>query len=518
VLRASQPALLCGHLLLSFEECKNGATAKGTPIRPAEASFAATFWLQVVDVSSFGSSFYAPRSPAASISARPSLFPLARMNSNTESGSRVAHESPWGMQATFQFIFICLLATLLYSALSTNPNTTPAPSIPVLLDLDHFLRDIVRRMDKFLDGDASLRPNGLSSSVGVWSLTALISNLLSAALLFITCLFGWKHERAKLRIIVGAFAMLAVVLTIVTAPFLYATAVKRDGSTIPIDAAFAALLIYLCCLATDIVGAIDSPARSAKRASFMAFILGVDVPCIGVTALFSACALYIDFPPEFVVGTVAALFAYYSLAFLLLSTFNWANTIGGRHMIAKLKGNVLVVIALGAALNGVVGTIVQIFKLPIYLDMTGSFIVGAMCGMVPAALSAALGVLILGVTTTPIAIAYIGTAVIVAAVAALLKKYGFMSSLLKTALWSLFFLGPLSTVLSVPITVYLFGGVTFAGSDAITLFFVKAGDNLIEAVVKGAIGFDAIDKGLAAALAYAIYRRIPEYMRADVRQ
>ncbi|WP_156374550.1 hypothetical protein [Pseudorhodoferax sp. Leaf274] len=426
-------------------------------------------------------------------------------------------EPPWGLQAGFQFIFVCILATLLYSALSGINSATSGQPTPVLFELDFLLRDVVRRLNKFLDGDASLRLNGLSPSVGVWSLTALIANLLSALLLLIVCLFGWQRERVKMRILVAVFASLAIVLTVATAPLLYATAFWPNEIQLPLDAAVASLLIYLCCLVTDIAGALDFPAKSGERASYISFIFAVDIPCIGVTALFSACALYISFPPEFVVGTVAALFAYYSLAFLLLSGFNWANSTGGRKMVSRMKGNVLLMIAAGAALNGVIGTIVQIFKLPIYLDLAGSFIVGAICGLIPGMLSAALGVLILGVTTTPIALAYVGSAVLVTAAGVVLMRVGFMTSWLKTGLFGAVFLGPLSTILSVPVTVYLFGGVTFAGSDAATLFFVKTGDGLLEAVVKGAILFDAADKCLAALIAYAICRRIPENMRAELR-
>ena len=436
---------------------------------------------------------------------------------NTPDARRVMPEPAWGLQAGLQFVFVCILATLLYSALSENSSATSGQPTPFLFELDHLLRDIVRRLNRFLDGDASLRPHEFSTSVGVWSLTALVANLLSALLLLIVCLFGWQRERAKMRILVAVFASLAIVLTVATAPLLYATAFRSDGTQFPLDAAIASVLIYLCCLVTDVAGALDYPANSVERASYTSFILAVDIPCIGVTALFSVCALYISFPPDFVVGTVAALFAYYSLAFLLLSGFNWTNTIGGRKMFARMNGKILLMIALGAALNGVIGTIVQVFKLPIYLDLAGSFIVGAMCGIIPGMLSTALGVLVLGVTTTPIALAYVGTAVLVTAAGVMLMRYGFMASWLKTGLLGLIVLGPLSTLLSVPVTVYLFGGVTFAGSDAVTLFFVKTGDGLAEAVIKGAILFDAADKSLAALIAYAIYRRVPENMRTEMR-
>lgn len=429
----------------------------------------------------------------------------------------VMPEPAWGLQAGFQFIFVCVLATLLYSALSGASSATSGQPTPVLFELDHFLRDVVRRLNKFLDGDALLRVNGLSASVSVWSLTALVANLLSALLVLIVCLFGWQRERTRIRVLVAVFASLAIVLTVATAPLLYATVFWSDGTQLPLDAAIASLLIYLCCLVTDVAGALDFKAKSGERASYISFILAVDIPCIGVTALFSVCALYISFPPEFVVGTVAALFAYYSIAFLLLSGFNWTNTNGGRKMIARLKGKVLLMIAVGAALNGVIGTIVQILKLPIYLDLAGSFIVGAMCGLIPGMLSAALGVLVLGVTTTPIALAYLGAAALVTAAGVMLMPIGFMTSWWKTGVLGFVVLGPLSTLLSIPITVYLFGGVTFAGSDAVTLFFVKMGDGLFEAVFKGAILLDAADKCLAALIAYAIYRRIPDNMRAELR-
>lgn len=125
-------------------------------------------------------------------------------------------EPPWGLQAGLQFVSVCILATLLYSALSETSSATSGQPTPVLIELDHLLQDVVRRLNKFLDGDASLQPHGLSTSVGVWSLTALVANLLSALLLLIICLFGWKRERAKMRILVAVSASLATVLTVAT--------------------------------------------------------------------------------------------------------------------------------------------------------------------------------------------------------------------------------------------------------------------------------------------------------------
>ena len=423
----------------------------------------------------------------------------------------------WGRQALFQFISICLLTTLLYSALSSGNTPQATQPVPFLLELDEFLHDMVRRSNKFFDGDVELHLNSLNKRVQVWTLTAVLANLLSAFFVLIVCFFGWTLEHVKLRILIAVFAIASILLTLVTAPLLYSTPYRSDGTAIPIDAAVAALLIYICCLVTDVAGALDYPPRSRERTSYANFILAVDIPCIGVTAIFSTCALYISFPPAFVVGTVAALFVYYNLAFFLLSSYNWAKSPTGASMISKITGNTWLLIALGAALNGAIGTVVQIFKWPLYLDITGSLIVGAMSGLLPAVLSAALGVLILGVTTTPVALAYIGTAVLVSAAAVLLRRRGFMTRWLPTLLWGGFFLGPLSTILSVPVTVYLFGGVTFAGSDAWTLAFVTMGDTLLEAVVKGAIGWDALDKALASFMAYFIYRRIPDNLRTAYR-
>ena len=432
--------------------------------------------------------------------------------------ARARAEPPWGLQAVAQFSFVCILATLLYDALVEVSTSTDRPEA-VLLQLDSLLRDGIRRINLALAGDAELRPSEIGPNVGVWSLTALIANLLSASLLVVLCLFGWAHERAKLRILIALLAFLASVLTLLTAPLLYASAYRANGALVPIDAAMASLLIYVCCLFADVAGARDYPAGSSERASYFAFIFAVDIPCIGVTALFTACAFYVPFPPAFVVGTVAALFAYYTLAFLLLAGFNWTNTSGGKTMMTRLSDKrVWGVIAAGAALNGTLGSIAQYTKVPIYLDLVGSFIVGALCGPFFAAVSAALGVAILGVTTTPIALAYMGTAIVVAALAAKLINLGFMSSWPRTALIALIVLGPVSTALSVPVTVYLFGGVTFAGTDAVTLFFTRTGDSLLEAVAKGAIVFDAIDKCASALIAYALLRRIPEQLSADLRR
>lgn len=425
-------------------------------------------------------------------------------------------EPRWGLQAVLQLVIASVVASLLYSAfLGRSPEPDSAP--PLLASIDATIRTLIPRFDRFFEGVYTLRLHDVTYGVLLWSLAALVANLLSTLLLFALCLFGWRNERARLRILTAAFALVAALLTVATAPLLYVSVIRPDGSALPIDAALASLLVNLCYLAVDTASAFDHYDNPERRFGFLSFIVSVDIPCVTVTLLFSLLALHNPFPPAFVIGTASAILAYYSVASVLLSGLNWLGTTKGARFMAHFRKNVVLAIVIGAALNGAVGTLVQLGKLPIYLDLIGTFLVGALCGLVPAMLSAALGVLLLGLTTTPIAIAYIGTAIATGAASVLLHRLGFMKTFWPTAILGFTVLGPLSTLLSVPITAYLFGGVSFAGSDAMTLFFLSMGDGLLESVFKGAIFFDALDKAIAAVAAYTIVRRVPKRIADDLR-
>ena len=90
----------------------------------------------------------------------------------------------------------------------------------------------------------------------------------------------------------------------------------------------------------------------------------------------------------------------------------------------------LIVIALCAALNFALGSIVYLIKLPIYLDSIGTILCALLlapsraAGFVCAALAALIGVILTGLLVNPFLPWFAATAVAIAAVSAFLTANG----------------------------------------------------------------------------------------------
>ncbi len=85
-------------------------------------------------------------------------------------------------------------------------------------------------------------------------------------------------------------------------------------------------------------------------------------------------------------------------------------------------------IALGAALNVSIGYLVNILKLPIYLDSIGTVFIAALCGWQYGAIVGISALIVLMITAVPTVIAYCGTAIIIALLSAGLAKIGFLKT------------------------------------------------------------------------------------------
>ena len=167
------------------------------------------------------------------------------------------------------------------------------------------------------------------------------------------------------------------------------------------------------------------------------------------------------------------------------------------------------VIALCGALNAGIGFIVQLVKLPIYLDVIGSVLAGVLLGPLAAVVSAILGSALLSVLTTPIAFAYVGTAVVVSLCASWFSNYGYAKRVVPTVLLGLV-LGVLAALMSAPVTTFLFGGVSLAGADAFTAFFKAMGNTLATSVFLGGLSTDPVDKLIMSLICLSIVQGLPQ--------
>ena len=184
----------------------------------------------------------------------------------------------------------------------------------------------------------------------------------------------------------------------------------------------------------------------------------------------------------------------------------------------------LIVIALCAALNFSIGTIVYLVKLPIYLDSIGTILCALLLAadrkvaFVCACLAGMLGLIVTGLLINPFLPWFAATVIAIALVSAALTSRAvaiFRARPMQTPAFAGRVLlygiitGLVAGVVSAPVVAYLFGGVTGSGSALVVGIFLKAGQQLLEAALSSGVLLDPIDKTLQVLLAALLYRATP---------
>jgi energy-coupling factor transport system substrate-specific component len=165
-------------------------------------------------------------------------------------------------------------------------------------------------------------------------------------------------------------------------------------------------------------------------------------------------------------------------------------------------------LALCAGLNAGIGFLVHLINAPIYLDSAGSVLAAVLIGPLWGAVVAMLGILLLGVLTSPTLFGYVFTAIIISLSAYWFQRFGYLRTWFATILFGMV-LGIIAALVSAPVTIYLFGGVTFVGADAVTLFFRALGQTLWLSVLQGGLITDMADKTLLSVICFLVVRNIP---------
>jgi energy-coupling factor transport system substrate-specific component len=192
----------------------------------------------------------------------------------------------------------------------------------------------------------------------------------------------------------------------------------------------------------------------------------------------------------------------------------------------------LIAIALCAALNFAVGSMVYLVKLPVYLDSIGTILCALLCAVdrktaFVCALCAALSsTVVTGLLVNPFLPYFVGTDLAIALVSSLLTTTGsetfrarpmqpvqFGGRVLTYGIAT----GVVAAIVSAPIVAYLFGGVTGSGSAFVVGMFLKAGQGLWNATLTSGLILDPIDKVLQVLIAALLFRATPGDFLAMVR-
>jgi energy-coupling factor transport system substrate-specific component len=184
----------------------------------------------------------------------------------------------------------------------------------------------------------------------------------------------------------------------------------------------------------------------------------------------------------------------------------------------------LIAIALCAALNFSIGSIVYLIKLPIYLDSIGTILCALLlypdrrtafvCAWISGALSLVLSGLLINpfvpwFELTDVAIALFSAFVIATGAetfrARPIHPFAFTTTILLFGIST----GVIAALVSAPVVVYLFGGVTGSGSAFVVAFFLKTGQQLLSAAILSGLTAEPIDKTLQVLIAALLFRATP---------
>jgi len=184
----------------------------------------------------------------------------------------------------------------------------------------------------------------------------------------------------------------------------------------------------------------------------------------------------------------------------------------------------LVAIALCAALNFAIGNVVYLVKLPIYLDSIGTILCALLifpdllAAVCCAFIAGLIGIILTGLVLNPFLPWFVFSVLAIALVSALLTARA-TDTFRARPIEPLRFFGKVivygiitgiaSAVVSAPVVVYLFGGVTGSGSAFVVAFFLKTGQQLLNSAVLAGLTTEPIDKTLQVLLAALLYRATP---------
>ncbi len=174
----------------------------------------------------------------------------------------------------------------------------------------------------------------------------------------------------------------------------------------------------------------------------------------------------------------------------------------------KFDTRTLVLMAVAIVINIVVGQLAVWVKLPLYIDAVGTVLVAILAGPLAGAVTGVLTNIIWGLVSDPTAAAFFPVSVVIGLAAGWLARAGGFRSIARTVLSGIV-IGIVSTIVAIPIIVYMFGGVTGAGTDFATAYLVAVGQELIQSVAIANLATNLADKVLTCLIAWVIARRMP---------
>jgi hypothetical protein len=166
-------------------------------------------------------------------------------------------------------------------------------------------------------------------------------------------------------------------------------------------------------------------------------------------------------------------------------------------------------IAFGILLNLVPAAIISALKLPVYVDAVGTIVITLSLGIRAGILTGVLSFLIGGVTQNPVMPFFAGTQAAIAIYVHFIGRRGWFRSIGRIIPAGIG-LGIVAAVVSAPVIVRVFGGLTNSGASLIVAFLLASGKSVINSVILSGLGAEPLDKTAQCLMAFWLLKGIPK--------
>ena len=167
----------------------------------------------------------------------------------------------------------------------------------------------------------------------------------------------------------------------------------------------------------------------------------------------------------------------------------------------------ILIIPVCVAVNFVGGQLAGLLKLPMYLDTIGTIFASLLCGPWVGAVAGGLTNVVTGIAN-PTNFAFIPVNIIAGLVTGFLARKNMFNKTWKWLL-SMFIMAWVSIIVSAPIVVLVYGGVTGGGTSLITAAALAAGANIWTAFFGTECVFQVLDRIISFLICWAVIKVIP---------
>lgn len=192
------------------------------------------------------------------------------------------------------------------------------------------------------------------------------------------------------------------------------------------------------------------------------------------------------------------------------------NRLEGETSTTQQRYREIPLIALGILLNLVPAAVVSAVKLPVYVDAVGTILITLALGMRAGVVTGVLSFLIGGVTQNPVMPFFAGTQAAIAIYVHLMARHGWFRSVGRIIPCGIG-LGIVAAIVSAPVIVRVFGGVTNSGASLIVSYLLASGKSVINSVVLSGLGAEPLDKTAQCLMAFWLLRGIPKSALAGLK-